>query len=130
MRSLLMNPYPAETSSGCSPPRPARGVSADARRVMSAAACLEGDAARVVAWYVGDPIASLGNHTAECLVHEGQGMLVVRFLRGVASMEGCVSRMAGGDVVEMVCHRGVRLPLSRGERLQGLCLPGHRRWCR
>jgi hypothetical protein len=67
---------------------------------MSAAACLECDSARVRAWYIGDPIASLGNCTAARLVSEGRGVLVVRFLRDIITQERRIPEVHG-NVVDM-----------------------------
>jgi hypothetical protein len=79
----------------------AHGIAADARRVLSAASCLEEDPARVHAWYTDDPIVCLGNCTAECLVGKGRAMLVVRFLHDITSQERCTPQVHGGNVVDM-----------------------------
>jgi len=59
------------------------GQQAHAWRVLHEAARVEPDEFARIAWYRGDPIAALGEQTAETLVACGRYEEVLAFLRGV-----------------------------------------------
>jgi hypothetical protein len=69
------------------------GIIPDTFAVLRAAAVFEPDHAKLLDWYLGERIASLGGLSAAALVNIGRATLVIDFLKNVETAE----RIAAGS---------------------------------